>query len=127
MPATVCIIDDDELVLAQMARTLREGGLEVHEAPTAREGLALIDQIDPDVALLDMIMPEQDGIETLTALRRAHPDLPVFAISGGGQIGASIYLELARTLGAAACLSKPLSLEDFEAAMARAGARVAKA
>lgn len=127
MAATVCIIDDDELVRAQMAETLREGGLEVHEAGGAREGLALIDRVAPDVALVDMIMPDQDGIETLTALKRDHPDLPVFAISGGGQIGASLYLEMARTLGAAACLCKPLSLEDFEAAMTAAGARVARA
>ncbi len=119
MATTVCIIDDDELVCSQMAFVLRVAGFEVFEAYGARQGLQIVADVGPDVVLIDMIMPDQDGIETMVELRRGWPDTPIVAISGGGQIGPSVYLELARGLGAAACLSKPLSVEAFKAAVLR--------
>lgn len=121
MARTVCIIDDDELVCAQMAFVLRTAGFEVFEASSARQGLQIVADVRPDIVLIDMIMPDKDGLETITEMRRRWPDTPIVAISGGGQIGPSIYLELARGLGARACLSKPLSAEAFKAAVAGCG------
>jgi DNA-binding response OmpR family regulator len=117
MATTVCIIDDDELVCAQMAFVLRTAGFEVFEASSAKQGLQIVADVGPDVVLIDMIMPDRDGVETMAELRFRWPAMPIVAISGGGQIGPSIYLELARGLGARACLSKPLSIEAFKAAM----------
>lgn len=118
MATTVCIIDDDELMCAQMALVLRTAGFDVYEASSARQGLQIVADVRPDAVLIDMIMPDQDGVETMVDLRRRWPDLPIVAISGGGQIGASIYLELARALGALGCLSKPLCVETFKQILA---------
>jgi CheY-like chemotaxis protein len=123
----VCIIDDDELTRAHMARTLEAEGFAVVEAQTAKQGLELVAESEPDVVLVDLIMPDQDGLETIGALRRRWPDMPIIAISGGGRIGPSLYLELAARLGATACLSKPLSVEQFRQAVAAAGANAGKA
>jgi CheY-like chemotaxis protein len=117
MAKTVCIIDDDELVRAHMGHKLRAEGFLVLEAETAKRGLEIVAEHAPDVVLIDMIMPDRDGVETITELRRAWPQIPIVAISGGGRVGPSLYLELARSLGAAACLSKPLCVEQFKQAI----------
>jgi CheY-like chemotaxis protein len=117
MAKTVCIIDDDDLVRAHMGHTLRAEGFLVMEAETAREGLKMVAEQLPDVVLIDLIMPDRDGIETIAELRRRWPQMPIVAISGGGRVGPSLYLELAASLGASACLSKPLRVDLFKQAI----------
>lgn len=61
----------------------------------------------PNMVVTDLIMPTQDGVETILAVRKAHPTLPIIAISGGGRLDALSLLDLARKFGAAETLKKP--------------------
>jgi len=114
---TVCIIEDDELVRSHLADLLREGGHEVHEADSAETGIELIRAHKADVAVVDILMPDRDGLEAIGQLRRTRPDLRIVAISGGGRVGPQIYLDLAKQIGADASLVKPIAQADLEAAV----------
>ena len=114
MATTVCLIDDDELARAHMSHMLEAEGFTVYEAATARHGLEIVAERHPEVVLIDLIMPDQDGLETIAALRRQWPQMRIVAISGGGRVGPVLYLDLARKLGASACLPKPLSIDLFK-------------
>jgi DNA-binding NarL/FixJ family response regulator len=63
--------------------------------------------------ITDLIMPEQEGLETITALRRDYPGLKIIAISGGGRIGPEAYLPAARELGADRVFSKPFDVQEL--------------
>lgn len=114
----VCVIDDDDLIRDHIAALLEPNGYEVLAAPSARAGLAMIAERDPDVVLVDIIMPDKDGVELIAEIRRRWPDLRVVAMSAGGQVGPSLYLQIAQTMGAHACLTKPLSLTELTTALA---------
>lgn len=76
-----------------------------------KDALAKITKGSFDLIVTDIIMPDMEGIELILRLRRRSRDLPIIAISGGGRGGPEVYLELARSCGAARVLAKP-----FEAA-----------
>lgn len=112
-PGTVCVIDDDELVRAHLAEQLKAAGWRVFEAGTVDEGVALIREHRARAAVVDILMPDRDGLEAIGQLRKVRPDLRIVAISGGGRVGADIYLNLAARIGADATLQKPLDGRDL--------------
>jgi len=114
---TVCVIDDDDLVRAHLAEQLRAAGWRVFEAGTVDEGVALIRQNRAQAAVVDILMPDRDGLEAIGQLRKVRPDLRIVAISGGGRVGAEIYLGLASRIGADAALQKPLDSQALLAAL----------
>jgi len=73
-----------------------------------------------DLLVTDILMPEVDGIELLTAVRKMHERLPVVAISGGGTMPASLALSLSTSLGADAVLFKPFFTDELLDAVERA-------
>jgi DNA-binding response OmpR family regulator len=105
----IVIADDDAAVLAHIACRLESKGYRVRRARNGGEALELVRQQVPDVAIVDIIMPERDGIETITELRRSFPSVMVLAMSGGGKWGHLRYLGAARKLGAHDILMKPFS------------------
>jgi CheY-like chemotaxis protein len=113
----ICVIDDDELVREHVSALLGSEGYQVTEAADARAGLVLIDQTRPQAVLVDIIMPDKDGVELIAEIRRRWPSLKVVAMSGGGRVGPSLYLQIAEKMGADACLKKPLTLADLTAAL----------
>jgi DNA-binding NtrC family response regulator len=108
----VLVVDDDE----QMRRLLRESFLRNgYVVDTAEDGLDAIKAIElqvPDIVILDLVMPNQEGIETLIQIKREHPSIPVIAVSGGGRIAPKDYLDVASQLGATRTFAKPFRLED---------------
>lgn len=118
MSKTVCIIEDDELVRAHLADVLRAAGHTVHEAEGAADGIELIRSNKADVAVIDILMPDRDGLEAIGQLRRTRPDLRIVAISGGGRVGPQVYLDLAEQIGADTSLKKPIADADLQAAVA---------
>jgi len=62
-------------------------------------------------------MPDREGIETITEIRRDYPDARIVAMSGGGRMGPGNYLELASRLGAQRTLAKPFSMADVQEAI----------
>ena len=120
MRACVCLIDDDPLIREAASLVLRGGGYEVILAENGADGLAVIAARQPDVIVTDVLMPETDGLEFLPRLKARYPDLPVIAMSGGGEKGDQLYLHLASRFGASACLAKPFSGSKLLAAVERA-------
>ena len=77
------------------------------------DGLAVFRLAPPAVVLTDIVMPEQDGISTIMAMRRACPATKIIAMSGGGSIAKSEFLTVAKKLGADAVVHKPVDVDDL--------------
>jgi CheY-like chemotaxis protein len=116
----ICVIDDDALVRDSTALGLSDWGYEVVVATNGMRGLEMVETAQPDVIVTDVVMPDGDAFELLPKLRARYPTLPVVAVSGGGQTGTKLYLELARQFGANECLTKPFSIEALSEAIERA-------
>jgi CheY-like chemotaxis protein len=108
-PATVLVVDDEEGVRKLLSGVLLSAGYEVVSAAGGREAQRIIQSRDVDLVLMDLVMPDREGIETIAALRRERPALKIIAISGFG----GPFLQVARQLGARATLSKPISPDDL--------------
>lgn len=117
MGRSVCIIEDDELVRARLADILRGFGHDVREAATADEGVEIIREHKSEVAVVDILMPDRDGLEAIEQLRKTRPDLRIVAISAGGRVGPQVYLDLAKQIGADVSLVKPIDEAQLDAAV----------
>lgn len=116
----ILVIDDDELFIKLMVHALTQRGHEVDFALDGFEGSKKFDAIQYDAVVCDIVMPEQEGIKTITSMRRARPNVAIIAISGGltkfGGKGLDV-LEIASRLGADKTLTKPFQLSDLAKAV----------
>jgi DNA-binding NtrC family response regulator len=102
--ATVLIVDDDEYFRA-LARTILEpGGFEVIEADGVSTGLAAIRANAVDAVILDMVMPDRDGMEALRELKKLYPATKILTVSGVHD--SDLFLNVSAYLGADASLNK---------------------
>jgi len=116
--ATLLLIDDDEDVRTATAMMLRNAGHEVETLPDGRKAVERCQARSFDVIITDVVMPEQEGIETIRRLRDAVPDVAIIAISGGGGYGSGAqYLQTAKMLGADATFEKPVASDELRAAI----------
>jgi len=115
--ALICVVDDDELVRAKLALDLKGMGFDVIEIEDGREVPDVLKTHHVDAVLVDIVMPDKDGVEVIADIRRGWPDVRVIAMSAGGRVGPSLYLEIARQMGANVCLPKPVELERLRAAL----------
>src|SRR3954452_19874294 len=109
----ILIIDDDQLIRDVMARALEQAGYRVDVAVDGREGTQRFRAEHFDLVIVDIWMPEKDGLETLMEIRRNTPHAKVIAMSGGGRLGMTSPLEWAKRLGAVAVLVKPFSVVEL--------------
>lgn len=116
--ARILVVDDEVLVRKLLDKALSRAGYEVDLATNGKEGVQRYADQPADAVIMDLIMPEQEGMETIVALRRMAPDVKIIAITGGGRVGAEDYLHVARTLGASRCLPKPIDLDRLRQALA---------
>jgi len=108
--AQVLLVDDEANIRRMLAALLREEGFSVAEAASGNAALLQVDDVDPDVVLLDLMMPPgPDGLETLTTLRERGRQMPVIMMSGKAQLTDAVK---AVKLGAFQFLEKPLSPES---------------
>ncbi len=105
----IIVIEDDPLMREMIMRTLERAGYDVLGASHGNEALKIQKENPVDLILTDIIMPEKNGLETITEFRRLFPAVKVIAISGGGKIGADEYLHIAKALGAQKTLRKPFN------------------
>ncbi|BCL36645.1 chemotaxis response regulator protein-glutamate methylesterase [Nostoc sp. MS1] len=112
----VLVVDDAVLVRSRVSKILSsDSQLEVvGVAANGVIALAKIPQVNPDVIILDVEMPEMNGLETLAAIRQTYPHLPVIMFSTSTYAGASATLE-ALSLGATDYATKPSNLGTVEA------------
>ena len=115
--ARILVIDDDSSIREMLRIVLELEGHEVSEFSDGAQGVAAYADDPRDLIITDIVMPEQDGIETIFALRGRYPDVKIIALSGGGRIEASNYLAIARTIGASKTFLKPIDNEALVAAV----------
>ncbi len=106
--ARILVADDEAGVRGFLRKVLEQSGYEVIEAADGKQALRQARAGHVDLVITDIIMPEQEGVETIQALRKEMPDIGIIAISGAYQ---GQFLKVAQMLGAAAALSKPVSAE----------------
>jgi two-component system, cell cycle sensor histidine kinase and response regulator CckA len=102
----IVVADDEPGLRFLLAATLTGAGYEVLQASNGLEALRLCGGPRVELLLTDLVMPDQEGLETIRQMRQAHADIPVIAMSGAFEGG---FLEVARAMGATAVLQKPFS------------------
>lgn len=111
--SAILVIDDDASVREVVSEMLRLEGHEVTIAENGSDAIPLLSTHDFDLVITDLIMPEKEGIETISEIRRTDRRIPIVAISGGGRLGPGDYLETARYIGADATLAKPFARQEL--------------
>ena len=110
MARTILVVDDEASILQSLEGILSDEGFEVVTAENGKEALGKVEEILPDLVLLDIWMPGMDGIETLVKIKEAYPYLQVVMMSGHGTIETAVK---ATKLGAYDFIEKPLSMEKL--------------
>ena len=119
--ARILLVDDDPRIRSALASLLAGLGHEVFEAGDGREALERLRRQPVEVVLTDILMPENDGLEVIQAVRREYPGIAVIAMSGGSaRLPGTDTLQVARTLGAHAILAKPFGSRELREAVAAA-------
>jgi CheY-like chemotaxis protein len=106
--ARILVVDDDAALREAVRAVLETEGFEVLEASQGRSAIRIVREQSIDLIICDIFMPDQDGLETLRELRREFRGIPVIAVSGGGSKGGVDVLAMAKHLGAAHVIDKPL-------------------
>jgi DNA-binding response OmpR family regulator len=114
----ILLIEDDEPLRDTLRKTFARAGYEVDDAPNGKAALQAYRRQRSDVVITDIVMPDTEGLETITELRRLAPDVKIIAISGGAIGRADDYLGMARHLGASRILAKPFSGDEILAVVA---------
>src|SRR6184192_3852652 len=111
--ARILVMDDDGMLRGAIRIALEAAGYEVMEAADGNAGLRLQRQQGADLVLVDIFMPDRDGLEVIRALRTEIPQPKIIAMSGGGQTGQIEVLEAAVAFGAARTLLKPFAPREL--------------
>jgi CheY-like chemotaxis protein len=119
--ARILVIDDDQPVRATIKLVLETQGFEVVAVESGRAGKQALEATSFDAAIVDVFMPEMDGLETIKALRRRCPELPIIAVSGAISLfdyrdtrePPPDYLAMASEFGAVAAVQKPFQPREL--------------
>jgi CheY-like chemotaxis protein len=109
----ILVIEDNAVVRNTMMRILQSAGYDVVIANDGLQGVAAFRREQPDLVISDIIMPEQEGIATIRQILGENPGTKIIAISGGGRIGNTDFLQIAKRMGASDALPKPFDPEEL--------------
>jgi two-component system response regulator HydG len=115
--AQILVVDDDKAMRDACHQILSRQGFQVEQAASARQGLGLLERSSFDVILLDLVMPDLDGLETLKKIKSVDTDCEVIIITGYGSIPTAVE---AMKAGAFHFLSKPFAPDDLRTVTTRA-------
>lgn len=113
----ILIVDDDDHIRDVFRMWLEREGFEIYDAENGKKGVELQRSTPVDLMICDLIMPVQEGIETITQFQTEFPRIGIIAISGGGKIGPDSYLTVAEQLGAWRIFTKPVDMPLLIAAL----------
>lgn len=117
----IVVADDSADVRQYLRRWLQEVGHEVICASSGNEAMHVIRQVTVDLVITEVILPNGDGLELISALKKVQPTARVLAYSGGGRYLTGMdCLRVAKGLGANEILLKPAARDDLLRAVARA-------
>jgi ActR/RegA family two-component response regulator len=117
MGARILVVDDDKQVRAYLSRVLSKlGGFSVEVAETGEEALQMIETAMFDLALVDLKLPDMDGLRLITDIVNAKPQILTVLITGHGSIQSAVE---ATKRGASDYLTKPFDLDDMLARLRR--------
>jgi len=105
--SSVLVIDDDPVFCTVVQGILENDGYSVELAGDAQTGISRFDEINPDLVIVDILMPGKEGIATILELRENNPEARILAMTGGGNFAARDVLRIAELLGADNSLKKP--------------------
>jgi len=114
------IVDDAKLIHFLVKKILKENeinDLEIQDAFNGNEAIEITENFQPDLVLLDVVMPEKDGIETLKILKANNPDIKVIMVSS---MGTEEKVSEALKLGATAFIQKPFDEDELCAHVTKA-------
>ena len=114
---TILVVDDEHLIRWSVEQVLRREGFGVLQAGTGADALRLAQAEAPDLVLLDIRLPDGDGLEILERLRAGDPDLPVIMITAHGGVESAVR---AMKLGAHDYIIKPVNFEEMTIAIRKA-------
>ncbi len=115
--ANILVVDDDPAMRRYIRTALELESFKVSTAERGTQALDFVEQTVPDLVLLDVFMPEMDGLQTLERLHCAHPELKVIMLSCSTEPQSIVQ---AMRLGAVDYLSKPFEKEDIESVIRKA-------
>ena len=107
------IVDDEKVFTQAMARLFTQKNFHVTVASNGFEAIDALKEVEPDIIISDILMPNSDGIELLLYIKKNKIKTPVIAISGGGRLSSIDYLKMAERFGATATLNKPVSFDEL--------------
>ncbi|MFO0699339.1 MAG: response regulator [Nitrospira sp.] len=109
--ATILVMDDEAAIRALLSTALQSAGHTVTEASTGLEGLKLYRQMPADLVIVDLLMPELNGLDTIMELTQEFLDIKVIAIS---RVFSDEFMKkTARLLGVRQTLHKPFGIEEM--------------
>jgi DNA-binding NtrC family response regulator len=115
--ATLLIVEDEAVLARNLTKAFERRGFTVRHAPTLGDGLRLVDEWHPDVALLDLRLPDGSGLDALPKMLAAEPELPVIMMTAYGSVADAVQ---AMQQGARDFVLKPFELDEIRLRVERA-------
>jgi len=106
--AKILLVEDDDLVRDMLTQVLERASYQVISTANGEQATEALKHDSPDIMVTDIIMPKKSGITLITEVKNSHPNLEIIAISGGGRLDPTGYLDLSETLGASVSFEKPI-------------------
>lgn len=111
--ALILITDDDSDLRSTLERLLKLRGHTVQAGCDGLEGAKLLAQNRYDLLITDIVMPNQEGLESIIQAHKRYPELKIIAMSGAGKTSTEVYLRVAKNVGANAVFQKPWNPKDM--------------
>ncbi len=117
MAASILVVDDEPGIRELLVIMLESAGYAVTPSQNGIEAPKILAAQKFDVVITDLLMPERDGLEFITEVRKTFPEVKIIAMSGGGRIARDSYLRIAKNFGAHLLLEKPFNQSSVVAAV----------
>jgi DNA-binding response OmpR family regulator len=115
---SILFVDDERSLRDLFERALTAQGIQFQAAADGNEALVKLEQQRFDAVVIDILMPDREGVETIVEIRKRRPETFIIAISGGGMLGSDEFLKLAMMVGADCTLTKPFTPTTLLATLA---------
>ncbi|MFC1474511.1 sigma-54-dependent transcriptional regulator [bacterium] len=115
--AKILLVDDEEKILKGLSKALGGVGHDVGTSTSGPDALSMLDSSVYDIVFSDLVMPDMDGLELLSGIKKKYPDMPVIIVTGHGTVESAV---LAMKNGAFDYITKPFNLDEVDLVVSRA-------